>query len=256
MLIVSGCSTKEVIKENNAEERVVSAVKDTNNKNVYEDFLTDFQNNNENSIDIDNFIKKYVENTSNINEISYTVEKIKFLSTVQDELLIKIDMGYELDFRDIIGIFDENNEEIFSQGGLMISYEIVDALDNGKQQLVLITDDSGNGHTLENMQIISFDEKTQDTAIVFNEVLRAYAYLPHKEVKDSDFYTVSFENSYKFSASAHGAKNIVFKSEIFEREDEILLTGMSTFEFNGEKYVSQNYYDYRGKAEEIYNSKE
>lgn len=260
ILLFTGCSKYDSNQQTYSEEDEI--VEQVVTSEAYNNFLLEFEKENT-GIDIKPVFDAFIENKVEITEINYEIKKCnlsRYDVLYQDDIIINIDVKYDwYKLNTIIThvcIKDENNslQPVFSEAHRFANYELIDVLNNGKNQFLFTTDDSGNHQTFMPIKILSFDTNSQKMEIIFDEILCAYAYLPIKMNTDDEFYTISFDNKYEFVPNKNGKSDILFTSEIFEREDEVLLRGESRFVFDGEKFVTNNYYDYRQIAKQLYDN--
>ena len=228
----------------------------------YKEFLLEFEKEGlkQYGIDAEQILAEYLEDITDITEIEYEVKKCNLTGNGEKDLLLKFWIQHEWYKQDefvlCVYTLDNNNRyrNILFENHRFINYEVVEILGNGRQQLILYSDDTGNSHTKVDMKILEFYRNGFYTTI-FDEIAGADAAFPFKDVEEEHFYSVSYHNKHEFVDGTGNAKDIIFSSEIFEHEGEILKTGSSRFVYNGSKYVTNEYYDYYAEAKEIYENK-
>lgn len=252
---------KEDQQELQAEKTVSSG--ESNGEKNYGIFLTEFEKEGlgEYGIDAKELLADYLNDVTDITSVEYEVIKCNLTGKGNSDLFLSFCINHEWSKNDEMIVcaytLDENGQykSILFENHNFTEGKLVEILDNGSQQLVLRADDTGNNHTKEYIKIFDFHENGSYN-IIFDEVLCAYGAFPFKSVTGEQFYSVSYDNHYEFIEGSGNAKDIVFKSEIYEREDEILKSGSSHFVYNGEKYVAISYYDYEDVAKGIYDNKQ
>lgn len=195
--------------------------------------------------------------------IDYSIQKTNLFSREENDIILQVNHSYKYKWQGInknqFYVFQRQANDTYTEKRYeehkWMEYEIAELTGDGKVELILITNDSGNGYTYEPVQILSCH--SGEIAVIFEEILCAYGYLPFKQVQGNHFYKISFDNDYEFVPNRNGTKDILFSSKIFEREDEIMLEGQTRFVFQQTNYLPDGeYFDYRKTAETIYKEKE
>ncbi len=241
--IISGCAKKEADSYTLPTEKTieygnaVSKIK----KELYE----------KHRIDIEPVLNANLIQKENIKTVEYEITECNFIS--KEDILVKIDVCYIPEFidcdRTIICAYVRSENKmikIFEEYHKYAQCRPVNILGNSKNQLEIISDDSGNGRTLENIRIFSYREDSESFDCVFDEILCAYNY-PSAELE-----YISFENEYSFKMSADGkTQDIEFSSKIYKEENKILKKGKTKFTYNGKKYVAEKGFDYKDEAKRL-----
>ena len=227
----------------------------------YNEFLLEFEKEGlkQYGIDVEQILAEYLNNITDITEVEYEVKKCNLTGNGDSDLCLYFSINHEWYKQNVdilcVYAFDNNRySSILFENHRFINYEMVEILGNGRQQLILYSDDTGNSHTRVDMKILTFYGNGFYNTI-FDEIAGADAAFPFKDVEGEYFYSVSYHNKHEFVDGTGNAKDIIFSSEIFEQEGEILKTGSSRFVYNGSKYVTNEYYDYYAEAKEIYENK-
>lgn len=251
----------EPVKEEMGTEEYKPPEKVDGEKN-YKNFLLEFEKEGlrQYGIDAEQILADYLNDITDITDVKYEVKKCNLTGNGDKDLYLFFSINHEWykQNEDILCAYTLDSysqyRNILFENHRFINYEIVEILGNGRQQLILFTDDTGNNHSRVDMKILAF-YRNGNYNVVFDEVACAYAAFPFKDVKGEQLYSISYDNKYEFVSGSGNAKDIVFTSEIYEDEGEILKTGSSRFVYNGSKYVANPYYDYHSIAKEIYDNK-
>ena len=228
----------------------------------------------EEGLDIVALVEKYITTYTSINgpwdilTMNYSVIPCNFSKSdinYNDDALVVIDITMSWWKADcvIYGMYlkgvDGKYNHVYDVKHRAPHYRIFDVTGDLQQELIIEYDDSGNGYSDGCVEIWKLSD-SGSFDMIFSEKLdfSANPYNQHKETKDGEkFWAVNVYNDYEFVESEQEGYDIKVKSEIYVHEkDPLLAQGEAIYRYNGEKYVTNNYYDYNATAQEFYDSKE
>jgi len=258
--LFNSCTTKNTdtsLQSNEAEEKNWQIWAETLQERMYADI----------GLDVRAIIQKYADSVmyyTSLKNVQYSLINCNLSRedlTYHGDFILLIQVEHEWgDNKELLYAFIQNEEyqynQIFNEIHQYIDYQIVDITGNNKQELVMITDDSGNSVVLMPIRILQYQDKMMNE--IFNEILMAQPFLPYK-----DDFSVSFDSKYSFVPTEGKGFNIEFATEIFgtqqfgEGKKKVSQSGHTVFVFDGTKYrPSSKYYDYKSIAQKIYDEKQ
>ena len=235
---------------------------ETHGENEYNKFILNFRKTDlyEQGINVETILDGLIEYTETITEVKYTTEKCNFSG--KNNLIMVLNFTYELHSfnKSAIIIFETTKQgkynPIFVSVHNHLNYECDDLIGNDGVEIILKADNSGNNKSENLIKILVYNTVTNEIDTVFEEILYSYPYLPYKSIEGNDFYSISINNNYELVQGTEKSKDIILNSKLIVDENTVLEEGFSKFVFDGNKYTAENYYDYKSRATEIYNSAE
>lgn len=223
----------------------------------YEVFVQEIQSNNlaEYGIDIVSMLNEHFRAPDELTQIKYSLEKCNLSkkdAPSPDDMIVRIDAGKQGPdntssyYTTVIFVFVLNdngqldtvfNEDVASGA----RYEVMDVTGDGRDEIILKKTVGRQTGVQELINILTWRPEQNKMWLIFDERLFYYPVHPY-----------SCRNSYQLVPVRSGGYDIILRSMIYYREDDIFEAGYTRFAFNGNNYeVSGKYYDYQARGEVI-----